>query len=69
MQCLLFIQEIPKVTKGEILENRYCIEDELTWEVMGAVYRAFDTNMQVNVASKENCYRTLGSLSSFCERR
>jgi serine/threonine protein kinase len=41
-----------------ILENRYRIDGLLAHGGMGAIYRAFDTNLNIPVAIKENFFQT-----------
>ena len=42
-----------------ILENRYRIDGLLSHGRMGAIYRAFDTNLSTPVAIKENFLQAL----------
>ncbi len=50
---------------GTLLENRYRIERPLARGGMGAIYQAFDTNLDIPVAIKENFFRTPQSISQF----
>jgi len=51
--------------KGTILENRYRIDTLLSEGGMGAVYQAFDTNLNNSVAIKENFFQTPQSIRQF----
>ncbi|MCB0211055.1 MAG: protein kinase [Anaerolineae bacterium] len=51
--------------KNTILENRYQIESLLSQGGMGAIYRAFDTNLKTPVAIKENFFQTAHSIQQF----
>ena len=46
------------LTVGTLLNNRYRIVAILGQGGMGSVYRAFDENLQVEVAVKENLFLT-----------
>jgi tetratricopeptide (TPR) repeat protein/predicted Ser/Thr protein kinase len=48
-----------------ILEERYRIDKLLAYGGMGAVYRAYDTNLQIEVAIKENYFRTPQAVEQF----
>jgi len=48
-----------------ILENRYRIDRLLAHGGMGAIYRAFDTNLKTSVAIKENFFQTPQSIRQF----
>ena len=48
-----------------ILENRYRIDSLLAYGGMGAVYRAYDTNLQVAVAIKENYFTSPQAVEQF----
>ncbi len=48
-----------------ILENRYRIDRLLAQGGMGAIYKAFDTNLKTPVAIKENFYQTPESIQQF----
>lgn len=50
---------------GTMLENRYRIERSLARGGMGAIYQAFDTNLDIPVAIKENFFSTPQSVSQF----
>jgi serine/threonine protein kinase len=50
---------------GQILEKRYRIENLLARGGMGAIYRAFDTNLNIPVALKENYFKTPQSIAQF----
>ncbi|MCB0211056.1 MAG: protein kinase [Anaerolineae bacterium] len=51
--------------ENTILENRYRIEGLLSQGGMGAIYRAFDTNLKTPVAIKENFFQTAHSIQQF----
>ena len=53
------------LSPGTMLENRYRIEQPLAQGGMGAIYQAFDTNLDIPVAIKENFFRTPQSISQF----
>jgi len=48
-----------------ILENRYRIDGLLAHGGMGAIYRAFDTNLNIPVAIKENFFQTPERVAQF----
>ncbi len=48
-----------------MLENRYRLDRLLAQGGMGAVYRAFDTNLNIPVAIKENFFHTPQSIRQF----
>jgi serine/threonine protein kinase/photosystem II stability/assembly factor-like uncharacterized protein len=48
-----------------ILENRYRIDGLLAHGGMGAIYRAFDTNLNTPVAIKENFFQTPQAINQF----
>ena len=48
-----------------MLEERYRIDGPLAFGGMGAVYRAFDTNLQIDVAVKENYFSTPQAIEQF----
>ncbi|GAB4456493.1 MAG: hypothetical protein Kow0031_37690 [Anaerolineae bacterium] len=48
-----------------ILENRYRIDGLLAHGGMGAIYRAFDTNLSTPVAIKENFFQTPERVAQF----
>ncbi|MBN1994406.1 MAG: protein kinase [Anaerolineae bacterium] len=48
-----------------ILENRYRIDRLLAHGGMGAIYRGFDTNLQMAVAIKENFFQTPQAIRQF----
>ncbi|MBN1995114.1 MAG: protein kinase [Anaerolineae bacterium] len=48
-----------------ILENRYRIDGLLAHGGMGAIYRAFDTNLSTPVAIKENFFQTPQAINQF----
>lgn len=48
-----------------MLENRYRIDNLLAVGGMSAVYRAFDTNLQIPVAIKENYFQTPQAVEQF----
>lgn len=53
------------LSKGVMLVGRYRIEGLLSKGGMGAVYRAFDTNLEIPVAIKENFFGQAESLAQF----
>lgn len=53
------------LSEKAILANRYRIEKLLSQGGMGAVYRAFDTNLEIYVAIKENFYATQEAVVQF----
>jgi serine/threonine protein kinase len=53
------------LTEDTVLENRYRIDGLLSYGGMGAVYRAYDTNLQVEVAIKENYFHTPQAIEQF----
>ena len=57
----------PKMTLPEdtLLENRYRIDGLLAHGGMGAIYRAFDTNLNTPVAIKENFFQTPERIAQF----
>ena len=48
-----------------ILENRYRIDGILAFGGMSAVYKAYDTNLQVPVAIKENYFYSAEAIEQF----
>lgn len=48
-----------------MLENRYRIDRLISHGGMGAIYRGFDTNLQMPVAIKENFFQTPQSIRQF----
>ncbi len=48
-----------------VLENRYRIDQLLAHGGMGAIYQAFDTNLNIRVAIKENFLQTPQSINQF----
>ena len=48
-----------------ILENRYRIDRLLAHGGMGAIYRGYDTNLDIQVAIKENFFQTPHSIRQF----
>jgi len=53
------------LSKGVMLAGRYRIEGLLSKGGMGAVYRAFDTNLEIPVAIKENFFAQAEGLAQF----
>ena len=53
------------LTEDTILENRYRIDGLLARGGMGAIYRAFDTNLNTPVAIKENSFPTPERVAQF----
>jgi serine/threonine protein kinase len=53
------------LTEDTILENRYRIDGLLAFGGMSAVYRAYDTNLQIEVAIKENYFHTPQAIEQF----
>jgi eukaryotic-like serine/threonine-protein kinase len=53
------------LAEDTILENRFRIDGPLAFGGMGAIYRAYDTNLQVQVAIKENYFSTPESIEQF----
>jgi len=53
------------LAEDTLLENRYRIDSLLAYGGMGAVYQAFDTNLQVKVAIKENYFSTPQAIEQF----
>ncbi|MCB9098803.1 MAG: protein kinase [Anaerolineales bacterium] len=51
--------------ENTILENRYRIEGLLAQGGMGAIYKAFDTNLNIPVAIKENILQTPEHIDQF----
>lgn len=51
--------------ENTILENRYRIEGLLARGGMGAIYKAFDTNLNMSVAIKENILQTPEHIDQF----
>ncbi|MCJ7623471.1 MAG: serine/threonine-protein kinase [Anaerolineaceae bacterium] len=50
---------------GGVLEKRYQIENLIAHGGMGAIYRAFDTNLKIPVAIKENFFTTPQAIEQF----
>ena len=50
---------------GMVLVDRYRIDDLLAHGGMGAIYKAFDTNLNIGVAIKENFFQTPESIQQF----
>jgi|GEM_PF-1497549 eukaryotic-like serine/threonine-protein kinase len=53
------------ILEDTILEDRYRIDGLIAFGGMGAVYRAFDTNLQIEVAIKENYFSTPQAIEQF----
>ncbi|RME71867.1 MAG: FHA domain-containing protein, partial [Chloroflexi bacterium] len=53
------------LTEDTILQNRYRIDGLLARGGMGAIYRAFDTNLNIPVAVKENFFDTPEAVAQF----
>ena len=53
------------LAEDTLLENRYRIDGLVAAGGMGAVYRAFDTNLQIEVAIKENYFHTPQAAEQF----
>ena len=56
--------EMPLI-QGDIVDDRYRVDDLLAYGGMSAVYRAYDTNLQVEVAIKENYFHTPQAIEQF----
>ena len=55
------------LAEDTILEKRYRIDRVLTRSSRGAVYRAFDTNLSMPVAIKENTFQTPERIARFAQ--
>lgn len=53
------------LSEDTILENRYRIDRLLAHGGMGAIYKAFDSNLNIAVAIKENFFQTPQSIRQF----
>jgi predicted Ser/Thr protein kinase len=67
-RCISLIREegtLMTLPEDTILENRYRIDRLLAHGGMGAIYKGYDTNLDIPVAIKENFFQTPQSIRQF----